>query len=288
MTATEYPTIHNCNFTTRDDEAGRLVRQALEWADADKLDCNDHAEEGVLDALASLEELLASGAGERDDAASLSACTAAEEAVAARLVETRAWFLDAFSGERIDAPAAVAAMERIDWQDYYPIIDGSLTLTGEWRYTDQPDPMMLNYNNDALISRADAVEAGWEIDDDECFAQPPKPAAVEFAVAEETIRICGGLEDDAGLEHPEMHRACAAYRRAAIASLEDDSRAGRLVAERPRGQRLLHSAWAGSRWSYSCGAIGTMATLTEDEKAAVGAAHDAGLEAAMKVIREVE
>jgi hypothetical protein len=288
MTATEYPTIHNCNFTTRDDEAGRLVRQALEWADADKLDCNDRAEEGVLDALASLEELLASGAGERDDAAHLSACTAAEQAVATRLVETRRWFLAGYCGESIAEPAVEDAMDRIDWQGYFPVIDGSLRLTGEWVYADEPNPTMLSYRGEAMISRSDAAEAGWTIDADEGRAEPPKPAAVEFAVADETIRICGGLEDDAGLEHPEMRRACAAYRRAAIASLEDDSRAGRLVAEGPRGQRLLHSAWAGSRWSYSCGAIGTMATLTEDEKAAVGAAHDAGLEAAMKVIREVE
>jgi hypothetical protein len=119
------------------------------------------------------------------------------------------------------------------------------------------------------------------------IVEPQKPAVIEFALADETIRICGGLEDYAGLEHPEMQRACAAYRRVALAALEDDSRAGRLVAEGPRGQRLLHSVWAGTRWSYSCGAIGTMALLTEDEKAAVGAAHDAGLEAALTVIREV-
>jgi hypothetical protein len=143
---------------------------------------------------------------------------------------------------------------------------------------------MLNYNNDALISRADAVEAGWEIDEDECFAQPPQPATVEVAAADETIRICGGLEDYAGVEHPKMPRACEAYRRAALAALEDDSRAGRLVADLPRGQRILHSAWAGTRWSYSRGAIGTMAQLTEDEQAAVSAADDAGREAARKVI----
>jgi hypothetical protein len=176
MTTTEYPTIHNCNFSTRYDETGRLVRLALSWADADKLDCNDRDEEAVLDALESLEELLASGAGERDDAGHLSACTAAEQAVATRLVETRRWFLDAFAGTRIDDPATVAAMERIDWTGYYPVIDGGLKITGEWAYADEPNPTMLNYNNDAMISRADAVEAGWTIDDEERCAEPPAVA----------------------------------------------------------------------------------------------------------------
>jgi hypothetical protein len=176
MTTTDYPTMHNCNLSTREDETGRLVRQALEWADAGKLDQHDRGERAVLDALESLEELLAGGAGERDDAASLSACTAAEEVVAARLVETRAWFLDAFAGERIDDPVAVAAMERIDWTGYYPVIDGSLRLTGEWVYADEPNSTMLSYRNDAMISRADAVEAGWTIDEDECSAQPPAAA----------------------------------------------------------------------------------------------------------------
>jgi hypothetical protein len=172
-----------------------------------------------------------------------------------------------------------------EWDGAWPVIDRSGRLTGD--VIDSEDGY-LNVDDEAMIPEDEARAGGWTIDADEGRAEPPKPAAVEFAVADETIRICGGLEDDAGLEHPEMQRACEAYRREAIASLEDDSRAGRLVAEGPRGQRLLHSAWAGSRWSYSCGAIGTMATLTEDEKAAVGAAHDAGLEAAMKVIREVE
>jgi hypothetical protein len=191
-------------------------------------------------------------------------------------------------GLHYQSQAWATIAEDADWTGMWPAIDRGGKLTGQAVDSDETAVGWLNVDDEAMIPEDEARAGGWTIDADEGRAEPPKPAAVEFAVADETIRICGGLEDDAGLEHPEMHRACAAYRRAAIASLEDDSRAGRLVAEGPRGQRLLHSAWAGSRWSYSCGAIGTMATLTEDEKAAVGAAHDAGLEAAMKVIREVE
>jgi len=170
------------------------------------------------------------------------------------------------------------------WDGAWPEIDRHGKLTG--RIVGIEDGY-LNVNDEAMISEAEARAGFWGSPDDG-YAEPPQPVIVEFALADETIRICGGLEDYAGPEHPEMQRACAAYRRAAIASLGDDSRAGRLVAEGPRGQRVLHSAWAGTRWGYSCGAIGTMATLTEDEKAAVGTAHDAGLEAALTVIREAE
>ena len=124
--------------------------------------------------------------------------------------------------------------------------------------------------------------------DEELFVQPQQPVIVEFAVADETIRDRGGIDEFAGLEHPYMADACAAYRAAATATLADDARAGRLVADRPQGQRILHSAWAGTYWKYSSGAIGTMAALTDAEKAAVSAADDAGREAARKVIEEAD
>ena len=124
--------------------------------------------------------------------------------------------------------------------------------------------------------------------DEDLFVQQPKPVIVEFAVADETIRDRGGIDEFAGLEHPYMADACAAYRAAATATLADDARAGRLVADRPQGQRILHSAWAGTYWKYSSGAIGTMGDLTDDEKAAVSAADDAGREAARKLIEEAD
>jgi hypothetical protein len=127
----------------------------------------------VLDALESLEELLEGGAGERDDAASLSACTAAEEAVAARLVETRRWFLAGYCGESVAEPAIEDAMDRVDWTGYYPVIDGRLRLTGEWVYADEPNPTMLSYRGEVMISRDSAAEAGWTIDEDEVSAEPP-------------------------------------------------------------------------------------------------------------------
>jgi plasmid stabilization system protein ParE len=110
-----------------------------------------------------------------------------------------------------------------------------------------------------------------------------KLVAVEFATCDETIRTCA-IDDLIGLEHPNAAEACAAYRRAAVEALENDPRAGRLTAETPRGQRILHSQWAGTYFKYSAGAIGTMGDLTEDEKAAVSDANDAGAEAAQKVV----
>jgi hypothetical protein len=167
-----------------------------------------------------------------------------------------------------------------DWHGEWPEIDRRGILTGN--AVGSVD-CYLNVDDEAMIPVSEARAGGWQIDAAEGRAEPPQ-ATVEVAAADETIRICGGLEDYAGVEHPEMPRACEAYRRAALDALEDDSRAGRLVADLPRGQRILHSAWAGTRWGYSRGAIGTMAQLTEDEQAAVSAADDAGREAARKVI----
>jgi hypothetical protein len=115
----------------------------------------------------------------------------------------------------------------------------------------------------------------------------PERVAVEFAVADETIRTCA-IDDLIGLEHTASRDACAAYHRAATQSLIDDKRAGRLTVSSPRGQRRLHSQWMGSYWKFSAGAIGTMGELTEDEKAAVSAADDTGREAARKIVEAAE
>lgn len=131
--------------------------------------------------------------------------------------------------------------------------------------------------------RSTAAESG-----DGGTAEPSQPVIVEFAVANETIRDRGGIDEFAGLEHPYMAEACEAYRDAATSALEDDARARRLVVDRPHGQRILHSAWAGTYWNYSSGAIGTMGDLTEAEKAAVSAADDAGRAAARKLIEEAD
>lgn len=123
---------------------------------------------------------------------------------------------------------------------------------------------------------------------EECEEVDEPLVAIEAAEADETIRICGGLEDFAGLEHPAIGAACEAYHAAACDALRADPRAGRLFACTPIGQRRLHSAWAGAKFAYQCGALATMATLTEDEKAAVSAADDAGREAAKKVIEAAD
>jgi hypothetical protein len=170
------------------------------------------------------------------------------------------------------------------WDGAWPEIDRHGKLTG--RIVGDEDGY-LNVNDEAMISEAEARAGGWSRPDDG-YAEPPQPVIVEFAVADETIREQAGLYDFAGLEHPEMPDACAAYRAAATAALADDPRASRLVIEAPRGQRILHSAWQGAKFAYSVGAIGTMGDLTDDEKAAMSAADDAGREAARKVIEEAD
>lgn len=172
--------------------------------------------------------------------------------------------------------------ERCHWQGLWPVIDADGNLTGEISEGAESES---NVDDEAMIDTDEARTAGWRIDDG--YAFPPSPVAVEFAICDETIRTCA-IDDLIGLEHTAASEACAAYHRAATQSLIDDTRAGRLTVESPRGQRRLHSQWMGSGWKYSSGAIGTMADLTEDEKAAVSAADDAGREAARKIVEEAE
>lgn len=171
-----------------------------------------------------------------------------------------------------------------DWDGAWPEIDRHGILTGnEVGSVDN----YLNVADEAMIPVCEAVAGGWQIDREEGRAEPPPPVMVEVAAADETIRICGGLEDFAGLEHTAIEDACEAYNRAATAAL--DTAGGRLNPCEPRGRRLLHSQWMGAKWGYQCGAIGTMAiTLTDAEKDAIGAAHDAGLTAAKSVIERAD
>ena len=171
------------------------------------------------------------------------------------------------------------------WPGLWPVIDRAGRLTGE--VIDSADGY-LNVDDEAMISVDEARAGGWKIDADEGHASEPEPIAVEIANENETIRICGGLEDFAGLEHPQIEQACEAYHSAVCDAIAGDRRAWRLFARVPHGQRLLHGGWMGAKFSYSSGAIGTMADLTESEKAAVSAADDAGREAARKVIEAAD
>lgn len=169
-----------------------------------------------------------------------------------------------------------------NWSDCWPEIDRDGMITGR---TIGDEPGFLNVGEDAMIAEAEARAGRWAIDEDDCRAEPPA-VLVEIATADETIRICGGLEDFAGMEHHAMENACVAYNRAATLALEG---CGRLNAVGPRGSRILHSAWQGARWSYASGAVATMATdLTDAEKDAISAADDAGREAARKVIEQAD
>jgi len=169
------------------------------------------------------------------------------------------------------------------WDGLWPVIDRSGRLTGS---VIDAEEGYLNVDDEAMISIDEARAGGWKID--EGYATEPEPIEVEVATEDETIRICGGLEDFASLEHPQIEEACNAYHAAVCDAIVDDPRAWRLSVGSPRGQRLLHSGWMGARFAYSSGAVGTMAELTENEKLALSAADDAGREAARKVIEAAD
>jgi hypothetical protein len=180
-----------------------------------------------------------------------------------------------------------ALRDLLQWHGWWPVIDGDGEINGRITEGGEGDDDYLNVDDEAMIDASDARAAGWRIDTEEGYAKPSEPVIVEFAVADETIRWDGGIDEFAGVDHPAMAEACAAYRRAAIIAMADDDRANRLRDEAPRDRRILHSQWRGAHWGYSSGAIGTMARdLTDAERAAIDASHEAGLEAARTVIRD--
>ena len=84
-----------------------------------------------------------------------------------------AQFLDDYAYSSITADETAAAMEAIDWQGYYPVVDEDLDLTGKWRYADAD---VVDYylvpSVDAVILCGVADPKGWMIDTEEGTAEP--------------------------------------------------------------------------------------------------------------------
>jgi len=171
MTKTDYPVTHNCNLSTRADDRGQRVWQAVQMADAGKFDEHDRDERHLLDCLERLEEVLEEFATD-DSAEAGNTCRAAEEAVAGALKATRVWFLDTFRGERYDAPQTRDAVSLCEWQNIWPVIDRDGNLTGEYSEGGEDE---LNVDNEAMISVDEARAGGWKIDADEGSAEAPQP-----------------------------------------------------------------------------------------------------------------
>jgi len=179
----------------------------------------------------------------------------------------------------------MALRDLVQWHGWWPVVDGDGEINGQITEGGEGDDDYYRVGEEAMIETDIARSAGWRIDAEEGTASPSEPVTVEFATADETIGWNAGLREMAPSDHPAQEEACAAYRRAAIHAMTDDDRAGRLRAEAPKNRRILHSQWCGAHWGYSAGAIGTMARdLTDAERAAIDAAHEAGLEAARAVI----
>jgi len=82
-------------------------------------------------------------------------------------------FLEEYAHTCIMADETAAAMAAIDWQGCFPVIDGDLDLTGDWRYADAEEPdYYLVPSVDAVIERSVAAANGWTIDAEEGTAEP--------------------------------------------------------------------------------------------------------------------
>lgn len=86
-----------------------------------------------------------------------------------------AQFLDDYAYTSITADETAAAMEAIDWQGYFPVVDEDLDLTGDWRYADAEEPdYYLVPSVDAVIECGVAEANGWVIDAESGTAEPPQ------------------------------------------------------------------------------------------------------------------
>ena len=82
-------------------------------------------------------------------------------------------FLEDYAYTSITADETAAAMEAIDWQGYYPVVDEDLDLTGDWRYADAEEPdCYLVPSVDAVIECGVAEANGWVIDAESGTAEP--------------------------------------------------------------------------------------------------------------------
>jgi hypothetical protein len=102
-------------------------------------------------------------------------------------------------GESLNSKLAVAVFTKRDLSGYYPVIDGDLVLTGEFRYADQPGEWS-NYKGEAAIDNDVALAAGWTIDE-EGFAEPSEFAKTGISLSADTLCNLSGLSlEDWGLD----------------------------------------------------------------------------------------
>jgi hypothetical protein len=87
-------------------------------------------------------------------------------------------FLEEYAHTCIMADETVAAMAAIDWQGYYPVIDGDFDLTGDWRHADAEEPdHYLVPSVDAVIACGVAEANGWVIYAENGTAEPQHSTA---------------------------------------------------------------------------------------------------------------
>ena len=101
--------------------------------------------------------------------------------------------LPSLTGLHLRDPAAAAALDRVDFTGYYPVIDADLILTGQFVYADQPGGWS-NYCDDAAIYNDVARGEGWTIEDGYAHPEP-------ISLSAETLCKLSGLSlEDWGID----------------------------------------------------------------------------------------
>lgn len=89
--------------------------------------------------------------------------------------------------------------------------------------------------------------------------------------------VCAGVEQLEGLDISNRRQAASLWHDTAVAALDADPRAGRLVRVKAHRARRGRECWLATPWRFRAGVFATAASLTEEEQQALIDANHAGM-----------
>lgn len=113
-----------------------------------------------------------------------------------------------------------------------------------------------------------------------------RACVIETASLPDTV--CAGVEQLESLDVSNRRQAAAIWHDTAVALLDADPRAGRLVRVKAHRARRGRECWLSAPWRFRCGIFATGAAITEDERQAIFDANHAGMVLAQQYADLVE
>lgn len=100
--------------------------------------------------------------------------------------------------------------------------------------------------------------------------------------------ICAGVAQLEGLDISNRRQAASIWHDTAVAALDADERAARLVRVKAHRARSSRECWLATPWAFRVGIFATGAAITRDEQQALADANHAGMVLAQQYADLVE